>query len=568
MKATITFVAMVLTAWAVSGPQRGFAQYGPAPYGPAAFGPSPYGPGQLGAAPQGVPPYGPPPSPMGPGAAAPYAVQPAMYSYPSMPNSAMMGPAMMGGMPGAAPMAPPPGYGPYPGALMAYQQPAPGAPVGPGPALPPPGAYGGSPYAPPGAPYYTPGDGAGPGYGAPEGGYGDGYVDATVSGDPALSNSGCDSCGIGCGGGCGFGAGLAPVFFGAETLLWIRHGQNVPALVSTSPAGALPDAAGVLDQGGIVVFGNDRIEDGFQPGVRLTGGVWLDALHEVSLGGRIFVLGTDETEFSATSPTGQPIIARPFLNVGPGGGEDAFVVAFDEGDPMTLPRSGQLDAVVTSDLWGGDITTSVMLSRGTGYRIDLLAGYQYYRIDESIQINSTTIQGSSFPDNIPDQTTLTVNDLFDTQNEFHGGALGLLTELQQGCFSLKLLGRLALGNMQETVRVAGTTVITPPPPAMGAPFPPVVFDRGILAQPSNIGTDERDRTVVSPEVGITLGYNFTQNVTFTLGYSFIYWTHVAQAGDQIDRAVDLTQALDAPSLHIKDTDFWVMGVNGGLEWRY
>ncbi len=534
MKATITFVAMALTAWAVS-PQRGFAQYGPAPYGPNPLGPAPYG----------ASPYGPSPGPMGPAAGAPFAVQPAMYSYPPVP-----GPAMMNGMVGPGPMGQPPGHAPYPGALMAYQQPTPAAPPG----AMPPGAYGA-------APYYTPGAGVDPGYQGPPV---EDYSEGAIGGEPAVGVAGCNDCGVGC----GFGAGLAPVFFGAETLLWIRHGQNVPPLVSTSPAGALPDDAGVLDRGGIVVFGNDRIEDGFQPGIRLTGGVWLDANHEVSLGGRIFVLGTDETEYSASSPAGQPIIARPFLNVGPGGGEDAFVVAFDEGDPTTAPRSGRLDASVTSDLWGGDITTSVMLTRGMGYRIDLLAGYQYYRIDESVRISSTTVQGSSFPDNIPDDTTLTISDLFDTENEFHGGVLGMLTELQQGCFSLKLLGRVALGNMQETVRVAGATVITPPPPAMGPPFPPVVFDRGILAQPSNIGTERRDRTVVSPEVGITLGYNFTPNVTFTLGYSFIYWTHVAQAGDQIDRAIDLTQATNSPELKVHDTDFWVMGVNGGFEWRY
>jgi hypothetical protein len=103
---------------------------------------------------------------------------------------------------------------------------------------------------------------------------------------------------------------------------------------------------------------------------------------------------------------------------------------------------------------------------------------------------------------------------------------------------------------------------------MGPPFPPFTLPGGVLTKPSNIGESERDRTTIVPEGAITAGYNFTQNLTFTLGYSIIYWNHVAQAGPQIDRRVDPTQATPFPERVLVDTDFWVMGLNGGIEWRY
>lgn len=474
---------------------------------------------QRGLAQYGPSPYGMPPGPLGPGP-APYGVQPAYF----------------------APMGPAPGYGHYPGAPAAFQ----------GPELAPPGAVGMPPaaYGPPGGAY-------------PPGAPVEGYAPPTDAGSPAY-----DDCGVG--GDCGVGFGMAPVFFGMEGLLWVRHGQQLPPLVTTSQAGTPAATAGVLGLPGTsVIFGDQRVEDGFMPGLRITTGVWLDPMHEVALGGRVFFLGQDEVDFRAASPTGQPVIARPFIDFNTGN-ESAFLVAFNDG-MLVNPRIGEINVQTTNDLWGGDAFTSIMLTQGMGYRVDLQAGYQFYRIDEAVAIRSTSVRGDLAPPfNIPADTTLTFSDIFDTQNEFHGAALGALTELQQGAFSLKLLGRLAVGNMEQTVRVMGNTVIANPPPAGGGPpLPPVVLPGGILAQPSNSGEVSRDRTVVSPEVNITLGYNVNQNITLNLGYSFIYWTNVAQAGPHINRTVDLTQVNAVPpEVTVLGTDFWVMGLNGGFEWRY
>ena len=41
-----------------------------------------------------------------------------------------------------------------------------------------------------------------------------------------------------------------------------------------------------------------------------------------------------------------------------------------------------------------------------------------------------------------------------------------------------------------------------------------------------------------PELGVTLGYQLNPCWRATLGYTFIYWSRVARAGDQIDRDIN------------------------------
>jgi hypothetical protein len=60
-----------------------------------------------------------------------------------------------------------------------------------------------------------------------------------------------------------------------------------------------------------------------------------------------------------------------------------------------------------------------------------------------------------------------------------------------------------------------------------------------------------------------------------VGYSFIYWSRVARAVDQIDRDVNITQqppgpfvGAPRPEFILRTTDFWAQGLNFGLEWKF
>src|SRR5262249_7260302 len=128
-------------------------------------------------------------------------------------------------------------------------------------------------------------------------------------------------------------------------------------------------------------------------------------------------------------------------------------------------------------------------------------------------------------------------DRFATENDFHGGRVGLRGELGNGPLVLRGAATIALGNMHQTTRIDGalatndftnfTTVQT--------------FRGGYLAQPTNIGRFSRDTFAVVPELNLSVGWQPRDWLTLTVGYNFLYLSDVLRPGDQIDRTINPTQ---------------------------
>ena len=108
---------------------------------------------------------------------------------------------------------------------------------------------------------------------------------------------------------------------------------------------------------------------------------------------------------------------------------------------------------------------------------------------------------------------------------------------------------------------------------------PTVAMGGLLTQPTNIGRFSRDRFAVAPEAGVKLGFQVTDWMKFTVGYTFLYLSDVARPGNQIDRTVNTSQlptqlgggmlvGAPRPGFVFKGTDFWAQGLTLGLELRY
>jgi hypothetical protein len=130
-----------------------------------------------------------------------------------------------------------------------------------------------------------------------------------------------------------------------------------------------------------------------------------------------------------------------------------------------------------------------------------------------------------------------------------------------------LLGKIALGNTRSNVRIAGSSLITEDNES-------VSYEGGFLAQRTNIGSYSHDTFAVVPELGINVGYQINPCWRATLGYTFIYWSQVARAGDQIDRDLNpdlLPPEQQAVTTHLRPeynlsyTDFWAQGLTVGLE---
>lgn len=330
-----------------------------------------------------------------------------------------------------------------------------------------------------------------------------------------------------------------------EFLIAWRSRTDTPPLVTTSPnSGVLPQAT--------ILLGDESLGGEGRPAGRLTVGGWLDTSYCWAIEGRMLFLADQSITFDDDS-NNNGTLGRPFINLTPLGGsivgDDAFLIS----SPGTA--TGTVDVLFDSDVVLGDVTFRRLLYDGPGTEVDLLGGYAMSRIDESllIQTSSQLVTG----------TSLDVFDRFDTANEFHAGHFGLLVDSYNGCWSLKLRGQVALGSMQQSVSIRGRQTST----AIGQN--PVVTDGGLYAQPTNIGDYQRSRFVVSPEFDLSFGYHVNDHVELTAGYMFVYWTRVAQAGNQIDPTLNPNQPPpnnepQRPAFGFQEDGYYVHGLTFGL----
>lgn len=384
---------------------------------------------------------------------------------------------------------------------------------------------------------------------------------------------------MGCGPmGCGILGGL---WVRGEYLLWDTKGMYVPPLVISSTVNNIdPVDLHLNDNGNLgatdpvrILYGGQQVNSDIRNGWRISAGAWLDNCQTVGIEGDYFMLEDATDSFFRNSTTGSPILARPFYSVLTGL-ESSELVAYPTAVNGVVHR-GAIDVDANTQFFGagarGIINLGCNSGCGTSWwngcplptmgRVDLVMGYRYLRLDDSLSIveRSTLNPGGAF--NITDQ--------FSTQNTFNGFDFGTVIKHQRGCWTVEMLSKIALGNTRSQATVAGNTIITPTGGAAQQ------FVGGILAQRTNIGNYQDDEFAVVPELGLTVGYQLNPCWKVTAGYTWLYWSRVARAGNQIDRNVNpdlipeeanppTTDHL-SPRFHFVHDDFWAHGLRLGLE---
>jgi hypothetical protein len=363
--------------------------------------------------------------------------------------------------------------------------------------------------------------------------------------------------------------------------LWSK-GNPLPPLVTTSPIGTPQAQAGRLPESATteILFGNDRVDTDMRNGGRVTFGYWLIDGEFLGVEGQYFTLQQGSTNFNASSnfSGGDPnaiILARPFTNVDPIYPEpiqDAAIVAFPDGfitGSGNLVGTGTLDGSIdirtTSNLQsaGALLRRLIWIDFTMQRRLDLLLGYRFLRLDDSVTINdaSTYIPSSGA---VP-QFDFASQDIFSSSNQFHGGEIGLKGQSQHGRLGIELIGKVAFGNNRQTTYINGWNSFNGGAENVG----------GLLAQPTNIGTHERNVFAILPEADVNLKWDITCNIRATLGYMFVYVNRVQRSGDAIDLNVNPTQinggTLDGaaqPAFSSTDTTWWAHGATAGVEYRW
>jgi hypothetical protein len=99
---------------------------------------------------------------------------------------------------------------------------------------------------------------------------------------------------------------------------------------------------------------------------------------------------------------------------------------------------------------------------------------------------------------------------------------------------------------------------------------------GILAAPDdgNIGTYQRNAIAWVPEVNANLIYHINPCWQVMAGYSFVYWSNVVLAGNQIEQFQGMPRASvphvpgAPPHFQFTRSDFWAQGLSTGIQYSW
>lgn len=332
--------------------------------------------------------------------------------------------------------------------------------------------------------------------------------------------------------------------------------------VFDNPSGALgaPSTA--------VLYGNEKVDYNLASGGSLSGGIFLDGGCRYSIEGSVFFVVPNRSNASFGSDgNGDPLIARPVFATDLGR-EAVFFNAL----PGTI--AGDINLTFRSNIGGAEINGRYYIPCGKHIRTDLLFGARYVRLAEEMQIQESIrgINGTTFPFNGQDYTSLTNHDSFDTTNQFLGPQIGGRVMYEHSWLNLSLFAKLGLGATMQQVSIDGATTFSGPTGSLTAAG-------GVLALPSNIGTYHRTVFGILPEFGFNVGFNITDHLRLQMGYSALLWNRVVRPGTSFDRSVNtglapssqnfgtVTGAI-APVFRFHDETFWAQSLNLGLEFHY
>jgi len=362
------------------------------------------------------------------------------------------------------------------------------------------------------------------------------------------------------------------IWAAVDYLSWWGSDAYIPPLVTSSPVGTPQNLAGELGEPTTqILFGEEKIGGEQQSGGRIQARYWMVEGEFLALEGDFFMLEHSVTQFGVQSAfgggaSGGQILARPFFDAL----DDQWIaslIAFpnfvDEfGNVINLSGGVEVESRSEVQGAGGGGRHLMWVDFDHCKRLFVVGGYRFYRFVDRLGINDSVEPVGGF---FAPGTRINTSDSFGVENEFHGGEIGLACEMRHNCFTIDVLGRVALGNNRQQVSIDGSTVVFDGTDSL-------YFNEGLLAQRSNIGVHNRDRFAIIPEVQVNLGYQINGNIKARVGYTMIYWFDTLRAGDQIDLQVNLNQGVQpqpaVPTVPFTTADWWLQGINAGLEVQF
>jgi hypothetical protein len=347
----------------------------------------------------------------------------------------------------------------------------------------------------------------------------------------------------------------------AEYLLWWVTPMNTPDLIQAVPRDAALSAfanSTSLPPGAAARFFPDtrQLQFGAFSGVRGTAGVNFERF---GLEGSAFYL-PQVTKSSSLFTDGNPLsAAQSYIRAG-------------TGQPISLLASlagqstGGVSSFVSSKLWGAEGNVRLPWYNFLTDSTDALVGVRYLNLEEKLGIN--------FQSNLNSGTSVLIQDLVQTRNQFYGGQLGMngkINGVERG-IGFDTTGKIALGSVrQEATFVGSNTIIAP-----GAA--PDTQPGGLFASGANQGTFSRDKVAMIADLNLNVTYNFNRWSQVYVGYSILWISSVIRPGEAIDPVINdsrLRYVANPPASNVNRpmqlwnaNDFWAQGITFGLRLQY
>ena len=289
--------------------------------------------------------------------------------------------------------------------------------------------------------------------------------------------------------------------------------------------------------------------DGYgRSGGRLTLGTWLNACQTIGVEGDYFALNNGVSSYTGSS-LHTPYLARPFYDTSLTSVTGTVGTTVIGPNAELVAEPGVLAGTVSANTWtifqGAGIRGRFnicckqtmqrrsialpSLNGPAGSRLDFLLGYRYLQLRDSVSINENLTTTSP---TISPAATFLVNDGFTTRESIQrrrswrqlhvriGGA-GRWNSFHAWRWDINY--QVADINGSTSITQGGVTTN---------------YTGGLLAQSTNIGHYTREQFAVVPELAANLGFQLTPRLRLIGGYTFIYWSQVARAGDLINPNVN------------------------------
>jgi hypothetical protein len=367
-------------------------------------------------------------------------------------------------------------------------------------------------------------------------------------------------------------------YIDADYLYWRIRPMPVTAPLLTTGAVTNPPQAGFGILGNpttSILFGQNDVDPGAFSGTRITVGGWLDGGYRspcdrpIGLEATYLLLGRQASHFSFNSDaTGSPLLARPVVDTTVGQ-ETALLVSA----PGPSGAAGSFNVNTDTELWGAEANAFVPLIGTPHLMVGGLLGVRFLNLEEGLDMAQQTNvlgNGVAFFNGLPVRAPggVIVTDDFQTRNNFYGGQVGAQAALHFKNVSITVLGKLAMGTMEQQINITGqTTLLMAGVPTFGTPG-------GLLALASNSGRFNTNRFALVPEGAATVSVQLTDKIHISAGYTYLNINNVVRAGNQINRLVDPTQLPSSqtftntvgtqPTLNFNRSTFWAEGLTVGL----